>query len=730
MVDTRCLSGVTIWLLTCLLLIISVTGLVEEIPMPKELEECYKFRTQNISITEFVSEDINIFCITQFLYSSTHLRPHHKVANESILYVQELMRQMFGESYNQRSRTRRRHKRQVVAIPDQPRIRQLIPPRRGLQPTSWLGQIPGLGEIPGLGRIPGPGLGRPQLLLPRRAGRRWVRREIRSLSRREWVDFVNRINQLKRTPVGLSNRYDALADAHRMAVPIAHNGPNFLGWHRLIIALLEQALGIAIPYWDCRLDFYMPRPTESIVWTDAFFGPGFGEVRSGPFANWVTPTGTPLIRNIGSAGSLINEDMVANVMSRVDINDVTEPSAGPFTFERIHNAPHVWIDGQMASSETTAYDPVFFVLHAFIDYLWSLFRHRQRLAGINPATAYPDSPDPRQGPGAQMIPFNYRCIYGYSEFLERRVIYARPPRCPFCGGYAQCLQGRCVSIAVPGIARGPGQEISRFTGGQGIAGPVFASPASDAGTASIGTKFQTDFHDSRNNRAKRHVQEVRKQHDLIASKDNSQINIPYQNTFELNGKSSIDLWAFVPVKIIFERPPQLRFKSYPIQNGNVSRTHDMFMPSTDPDTNQRQQALYKYCQVSGSGASKVYVQTDGIDYSGRYKDYAVVDERQAISSSMTYVGVKNPMDGTAEFYMNAYDSCGRVCRPQCLSSKGYKPCSGAFRVTSSFPMMYGLTYDDAIKRNWMNGGVLSTEMNSAEIPVVFICEVQKTWLWS
>ncbi|XP_033755085.1 uncharacterized protein LOC117338035 [Pecten maximus] len=762
MAETRYVAGlISTCLLTCLYAITGVIGLVEEIPMPSELEECYKFRTQNISITDFVSEDINMFCITQFLYSTTHLRPQYKVANESILYAQELMRQVFGESYGQNN-ARRRHKRQIRLFPAAGRqiIRQPFEARvgpdfiPGLGRIQGLGQIPGQGRIPGLGQIPGqgripglgqvpgqgriPGLGQvpgqgriPGLgqipgqgppILPRRPGRRWVRREVRSLSRREWVEFVNRINQLKRTPVGQSNRYDALADIHGLVVRSAHNGPNFPGWHRMYLAMFEQAIGVAIPYWDCRLDFYMRRPAESILWTDAYFGSGFGAVRSGPFANWITSRGTPLIRNVGSSGSLITDQMIGNVLSRIDINAITEPSAGPFTLERIHNAPHVYVDGHMSAPLTASYDPIFFLLHAFIDFIWSLYRQRQRLAGINPATSYPQSQDRNQAPGARMVPFNYRCIDGYSEFLERRVIYARPPSCPYCGRNAQCRRGRCVSV---------GGGVSRIPRRPGIFGSVFSSSASgNADTSSFGPKFQSDFNDPRNNRAKRDARAVRDEHASYNDIDTSQINVPYQNTFELNGKSSIDLWAFVPVKIIFERPPELQFKAYPIQNGNISREHDMFTPSTDQRLKQKQQATYKDCQVSGSGAAKVYVQTDGIDYSGRYKDYAVVDERLPVSSSITYVGVKNPTDGAAQLYMSAYDSCGRVCRPKCLTDKGYKPCSGALRVTSSFPKMYGITYEDAIKRNWMKNGKILPELHSVETPVVFSCEVQTTWSWS
>jgi hypothetical protein len=45
---------------------------------------------------------------------------------------------------------------------------------------------------------------------------------------------------------------------------------------------------------------------------------------------------------------------------------------------------------------------------------------------------------------------------------------------------------------------------------------------------------------------------------------------------------------------------------------------------------------------SGSGATKLYVQSDGFSYSGKYIDYGVIDTRQIISETIAYVGVKNP----------------------------------------------------------------------------------------
>lgn len=555
------------------------------------------------------------------------------------------------------------------------------------------------------------------------------------------------------------NRYDSIADIHRLVVASAHNGPNFLGWHRIYLLLLQIALGgVPVPYWDSRFDFRMAEPTDSVLWTSEFFGNGFGSVTEGPFANWVTPGNSPLIRNIGNDGTLVNDDGFNAVLTRTRHQEIVEPSNNPmFSLEGHHNGPHVWVDGQLSAPATAAQDPVFFMHHSFIDYFWSLFRQRQASLNINSATDYPPTNNPLQQPFAQMIPFNLRNFHGYSNYFASLSRYAPSPTCPACGGsqYLECVGGMCRSRVGMTPGGGGGMAMAASFAGMGamsgmarasVGGPQRArATVQQTGPLAIGGRFRSAFRDPRTrmdtlpnapeNRARRSTRDTNDTRSSSnANMDTSQINRPYQNTFVLNGVANASLWAFVPVRVIFERPPEAQFESYLIQDGKLVKSSDMFSNKNYTgftlEIRKKMPATYKKCHVSGSGASKVYVQTDGIDYSGRYKDYAVVDERLPISSSMTYVGVKNPTDGAAQFYMTAYDSCGRVCKPQCLINGLYQPCSGAFRVTSSFPKMYGLTFEDAIKGIWKKGEGLNVDPNGAGIPVTFLCGIQYSWPWT
>ncbi|XP_060590290.1 tyrosinase-like protein [Ruditapes philippinarum] len=145
------------------------------------------------------------------------------------------------------------------------------------------------------------------------------------------------------------------------------------------------------------------------------------------------------------------------VLTRCRIRDITAPTAMvQFNLERYHGGPHNWVGGQMSGLNTAAHDPVFFLHHAFVDYIWELFRIRQaRFCGVNPSTDYP----PTMGLHAAERPMDgfpqYRNVDGYrSYWTQFWYRYERSPTCsmwqPFCGSpYLRCdmARQRCVSMA-------------------------------------------------------------------------------------------------------------------------------------------------------------------------------------------------------------------------------------------------------------------------------------------
>ncbi|XP_060569316.1 tyrosinase-like protein 1 [Ruditapes philippinarum] len=208
-----------------------------------------------------------------------------------------------------------------------------------------------------------------------------VRQEIRRLSDGQRAAFFNVLNRMKK-----NGEYDRFAQFHKgIVLMTAHSGPAFLSWHRIFIAMFEEALRrynpkLALPYWDPTLDYYMKNPVFSVIWSSAFLGNGNGHVRTGPFAGWRTPSG-PLTRNIGVDSTLINRNMIDAVMSRCRVRDISFPFASPkYNFELFHGGPHCWVGGHFSGMNTAGHDPLFWLYHAYIDYVWELFRMRQILS--------------------------------------------------------------------------------------------------------------------------------------------------------------------------------------------------------------------------------------------------------------------------------------------------------------------------------------------------------------
>ena len=443
---------------------------------------------------------------------------------------------------------------------------------------------------------------------------------------------------------------------------------------------------------------------------------------AGPFANWMTPEGVALTRNIGSSGTLINDDAVNNVMAQTNHDAITEPNPMPAnSWEVHHNGPHVWVDGQLAGLATAAQDTIFYMHHAFVDYIWKQFRTAR--PGSN--TDYPVKGPLSHRPYVPMNPWRgILNIYGYHQYYDRYYDYeSSPTTCP-CGPspYLECANGRCrsrvgvmpVAMAGPGMGGFGGMPmVAAFPSAGGPA----RSMASIARTGPIptGRRFMTPFQDARTRsdplpssaaRSRRSVDSSNATSPADVQIDGSAVNLEhgYTNSYVIDGTKDKEAWAYIPVSIIFEK--------------RISR-NDTRKPS----------ATYAHCQESGSGADKIFVQTDGIDYSGRFKDYVIVDKRREIMSTIAYVGIKNPAESSSQFMVSAYDTCGRVCSPRCSTGDQFKPCSGTFYTDSQFPREYSPTVEDAITRVWKTDGRLLAQPLDGSIPVTFVCENGPSYPW-
>ncbi|XP_071119942.1 tyrosinase-like protein 1 [Mytilus edulis] len=311
------------------------------------------------------------------------------------------------------------------------------------------------------------------------------RREVRSAPYRHWERYAAGVRRLKfdMSGGGGRSRYDTIADIHGLAMIQAHSGPNFLPWHRLYLLIYETALGVPIPYWDSSLDQEMADPTKSILWTSKYFGNGFGALETGPFAGFQTPGGA-LIRNIGSDGMLYDKRLIPRIWSKTRLREISDPTSAPDDgLEEQHNGVHIWVDGTMDSLVLAPHDPIFWLHHCFVDYIWEVFRMLQMSRGINPAFDF--VPSNRTGHGVDEEAFGiegYTNRDGYLNSIARLVQYDPTPKCPYCGFstdlYCNGNTGYCVSREQPsGTYQGNRMLAGKIARENGLAegkfGPVF-----------------------------------------------------------------------------------------------------------------------------------------------------------------------------------------------------------------------------------------------------------------
>lgn len=172
------------------------------------------------------------------------------------------------------------------------------------------------------------------------------RKNYRDLTTGERDRFVAGLYHVK--SIGL---VDQFANEHDTLFGTAiHETAHFLPWHRDFVRRFEDALRafdgrIAIPYWNSTVDQSASDP----LWDDSFIGQfdnawGLGRTFSGPLP---TPQNLTDTLNIGTYDAFWDAD--ENVL---------------------HNAPHNWIGGVMASGASPG-DPMFFLHHCWIDLVWA-----------------------------------------------------------------------------------------------------------------------------------------------------------------------------------------------------------------------------------------------------------------------------------------------------------------------------------------------------------------------
>ena len=189
------------------------------------------------------------------------------------------------------------------------------------------------------------------------------RKNYRDLTADEKDRFVAALHHLKATGV-----IDQYASDHENFFHSAHHSAHFLPWHREFLRRFEDELrsfdpGISIPYWNSTEDTSASDP----LWDNDFLGQ-FD-------AAW-------------NLDRVLEADTMPTPQAVLDTLDLATYDAFWSPLEsNIHNPPHRWVDGVMATAASPG-DPVFYLHHAWIDMLWAQWQ-----------LMHPSAPFVGSGPG-------------------------------------------------------------------------------------------------------------------------------------------------------------------------------------------------------------------------------------------------------------------------------------------------------------------------------------------
>ena len=174
--------------------------------------------------------------------------------------------------------------------------------------------------------------------------------------------------------------------------------------------------GVFLPFWDSTKDGLMTNPTASVMFSPNMVGTGYGVVNNGPFAGFTHASTGALVRNLGSGGGLMKPKMIYDVVKQTKTENMITPFAdSENNLEINHAMVHAYIGGTLDNLNYSPADPLFWMHHCFVDYIWEKQRNNERRNGRNPDTDYPALEDGHNA-DQTMQPFtNLKNKDGYSS---------------------------------------------------------------------------------------------------------------------------------------------------------------------------------------------------------------------------------------------------------------------------------------------------------------------------
>ncbi|OOF95563.1 hypothetical protein ASPCADRAFT_170305 [Aspergillus carbonarius ITEM 5010] len=292
-----------------------------------------------------------------------------------------------------------------------------------------------------------------------RSSRASTRKEWGELSTKERTNYINAVWCLRGLPSQLPNdqypgvrdRMDDFVATHINNTLYIHSDGLLLPWHRHFIYLYEKALQDechyqgTLPYWDWTL--FTSNLTLSPVFDGSATslsgnglptlnntstlcpknipcpapGTGGGCLYNGPFTNWTAHLGPFSIAQVQPYGSLppntwaynprcltrnfttdwltsVNTaDNVTALLSAPDIKSfLALMSPSTLGYVGAHEGGHAAVGANMLDTWASVQDPVFFLHHAMVDRVWTLWQQEDpesRLEAVNGTGIVHDPPD-------------------------------------------------------------------------------------------------------------------------------------------------------------------------------------------------------------------------------------------------------------------------------------------------------------------------------------------------
>ncbi|XP_078582340.1 kielin/chordin-like protein isoform X1 [Branchiostoma floridae x Branchiostoma japonicum] len=192
-----------------------------------------------------------------------------------------------------------------------------------------------------------------------------VRKEIRDMTSEEMKRFHEAVQELKDS--GPRNAWDEFRDLYMHHISEAKGGASFLPWNRLFLRRVEQKLqeldcGVVLPYFDFTTD--VGNFAEAIIWQANYFG-GNGKgacIPDNPFEG--SQSWRPcLVRDFNLTVQL---PTMVDMLLAISSNDYETMRSCLETYAAYVN---LFIGGDM-KSVASPYDPVYFAIYSYIDFLY------------------------------------------------------------------------------------------------------------------------------------------------------------------------------------------------------------------------------------------------------------------------------------------------------------------------------------------------------------------------